>query len=315
MAISLPTVIAQAVATILSGELLIGLTIAAASRATGRSAVRLERAAILVAAAVGGAGILGGALRQAFTAAAAYVGGAWALLRRPSLAAVGLALGVYFIMNPAKAEFRKSVWHAGAEEAMSLVDRLTVWTDALESFWLTDDEDEERRANRNLGSVDRMSQLNAVSHGFYYCPRFTPHREGKEWLYILTAPIPRFIWPNKPTTKETRSVYTRVFNRQSDRAKSNFVFPLLVDGWWNFGWGGVVFVTVLIGLWLGFATALFTVRHWALSAIGIYNLALVATYVRLGYTYGSLAQNVLGPVITCWGVYIVATLVTKRNVR
>ena len=138
---------------------------------------------------------------------------------------------------------------------------------------------------------------------------------GGGWLNILYAPIPRLFWANKPTTDDFEQSYSIIFNRQTQLGaqSTSILMPLLVDGYWNFGWPGIVFVTFIVGIWVGVCQKMYAVKHWALQAMAVGQLSQLEIIGSLAVTYSGVTQHVIGPIISSWLVYWLARFFSSRE--
>ena len=163
--------------------------------------------------------------------------------------------------------------------------------------------------------MERMSELGAVMHAFQVVPNRLDYIHGSGFLPALYGPIPRLLWADKPTTQETVQRYAIAFGRQTEvGARTTAInLPLLVEGYWNFGWPGVVFVCAALGLWLGLSQKIFAGEHWAMRATGIANLTNLAIAGPVVYLYSSVFQLFSSRIAVCWAIFWLAQLFSRRE--
>jgi len=80
-------------------------------------------------------------------------------------------------------------------------------------------------------------------------PQKTDYLKGQSYLSLLYAPIPRTIWKNKPVVRIGRFVGLELYERPSITG----VPPGMVgEAYLNFGWGGIIFIPLFVGLFCKF---------------------------------------------------------------
>lgn len=259
-------------------------------------------------------GVLRGTLELVFRGGIAYLAGRWATARAVSLRVALVVIALYALLQPVKGAFREQVWAPAARtgHAASVGDRLGAWGSAFSDYF-SDQHDE--RASEGSGAMERLSEFGAVMHAFDVIPGRVAIIDGEGLLPIFYAPIPRFLWANKPTTRDTVQRYAIIFGRQSEEgARSTAInLPLLVEGYWNFGWPGIVLVTAALGFWVGLSQKVFAGEHWALRATGIANITNLTVAGPVVYVYSSVFQTVVGRAAVCWAVYWFATMLSRRR--
>jgi hypothetical protein len=225
---------------------------------------------------------------------------------------VGGILTVYLIFQPIKHDFRSAVWRARDTASISYSDRIDAWVTAFTDFWVRDTRQTEDEAKDS--TIGRLSELDPVLHAIDVVPIRVQPLEGKGWLPILTSPIPRIIWRDKPTTSTLlEQRYAVVFRRQTEQGARGtaILLPLLVDGYWNFQWLGIPIACFMMGLWVGACQKIFSGPHWALRAMGVAHLARLVAQGPVAGVYSGLFQHVTGLILACWLVYGVAKALSK----
>jgi hypothetical protein len=295
----------------ISYELAIGLTLAKPEYFQGRWA-KYSGVALLI---VGGAGgMIRGVLDPAMRLGVATVTGRWANTRRFAVRLVAGVLVVYIIFQPIKHDFREAIWRNRDYANVGYVERLDAWVNAFTGFWTRDNtaHNQEEAADSTIG---RLAELDPVLHAVDMVPVHVQPLEGSGWFRILTSPIPRLIWRDKPTTSTLlEQRYAVVFKRQSEVSARGtaILLPLLVDGYWNFEWLGVPIACVLMGLWVGACQRIFAGTHWALRAMGVAHLARLVSQGPVSGVYSGLFQHVTGLILACWAVYGIEKMLSRR---
>lgn len=298
---AMPAAIAVLVAHTFSYPFGIGLTLAKPEAFRGPR-TRYLGAALLFFGGVGG--ILRGMLDPFVRLAATTMVARWARLRRFSRTIVIGTLAVYLIFQPIKAGFRAQMWNARSATA-GYSERVTAWTTSFDQFWAGREAGEETQN----AAVGRLVELDPIIHAFMLLPGRVQFLEGSGWSNIIYAPIPRLFWPDKPTTDDLEQRYSVVFNRQNQvgARTTSILLPLLVDGYWNFGWPGVFFATFAVGVWVGVCQKMYAVKHWAVQAMGVSQFSQLVVTGSLAITYSGITQLIIGPLISSWLVYWLAS--------
>lgn len=258
----------------------------------------------------GAGGILRGMLDPFVRLAVTTLVARWAFLRRFSRSIVIGALAVYLIFQPIKAGFRAQMWNSRSATA-GYSERVTAWTSSFEHFWSGREATEETQN----AAVGRLVELDPIIHAFMLLPGRVQFAEGKGWLNILYAPIPRLFWADKPTTDDMEQRYSVVFNRQNQigARSTSILLPLLVDGYWNFGWPGVVFATFAMGVWVGICQKMYAVKHWALQTMGVAQLSQLVITSSLAITFSGITQHIVGPILSAWFVYWLSSFLSTKE--
>lgn len=288
-------------------ELAIGFMIVVPPRRLGDRAGQIAFGFLLAL------GMLKGNLELIFRAGIAYIAGRWAVARTISIRIAVAVVTLYVLLQPVKGTYRAQVWAPAARtgQTVGIIDRVSAWGTAFGAYF----SDREAPTESDTGAMARLSELGSVMHAFQVLPGRVEFLDGQGFVPILYAPIPRFIWPNKPTTRDTVQRYGIVFGRQTEEgARSTAVnLPLLVEGYWNFGWPGIALVTAALGFWVGLSQKVFTGDHWALRATGIANITGLTVAGPIVYVYGTVFQTLTGRTAVCWGIFWLATLLSKKR--
>lgn len=167
-----------------------------------------------------------------------------------------LAAGLLFVLvlNPAKhvfrgrlaADGRARVGHANdASEALSL------WGDAIEETWI-DPRGRERSTEDNFRQTASRIDYNWIAaHVYTFVPDRIPYQQGATYEDIPLVLIPRLLWPDKPLSATfLRSRWTVKLGLQNweSAETTSIAITAPAEAYWNFGWLGVVFVPLSLGL-------------------------------------------------------------------
>jgi hypothetical protein len=286
---------------------------------TGLAAVRPPRAlgrwaSLGLLAVVVSVGMLRGQLDPIARQGMAFVTARWVTVRKISLAFMVAMAGLFLILQPAKSTYREQVWGRMVRtgEQVGLSDRVDAWESAFEHYF----SDEPRRRSEESGSAAaRLSEIDPVMHALDVVPFRIDYLYGAGFAQILYAPIPRLIWAGKPSSgEEVAQRYAVIFGRQTERGAETTAIGLnlLVEGYWNFGWFGIVLVCTAVGLTVGAMQTLFSGAHWALRAIGVAQISVLSVGNTAVVLFSSLFQFMAGRLIAVWGVFWLAQLLSER---
>jgi hypothetical protein len=233
-----------------------------------------------------------------------------------------VGLGMFVILNPAKKTFRETFWQQWDssrwdETASSTIvtpgDALEVWWKGIHESWVSDGDDSAQET-----SIDRLNYLTCVASTMEKAGRVVPWDYGRKWPLVLQTLVPRAVYPEKKKlTHEFNNRFNVLFGFQTIEStkRTTFSFPIISDGYWNFGWLGVVLVGAIIGFYWGFLSNLWHPNHWGLAWLGIFILSnyQVATY--LVDQMSGFPQIMFGIGLASWLITIVASLLVLPGKR
>jgi len=232
---------------------------------------------------------------------------------------------VFALLNPAKRAFREGQgWDRfDAERRDETVDNIVAgpeeaalaWWDALKSSWL---EDSSREATGTETTIDRLNFLTTVARTIDFAGSKVAYDDGSRWPLAFYTFVPRAILPEKPVfTQVYNNRFTVLFGLQSRKQTRNTTkaFPVVSDGYWNFGWYGVIFVGLIVGFYWSTVAHLWRRDHWALGwiSVALFVTSRITTPLY-SMVLGGVPQTVAGVSIASWGLFIVARAFSRRRV-
>jgi hypothetical protein len=244
------------------------------------------------------------------------------LQRRLPLTWMAAGVFIFVLLNPAKHIFRAERNWAGFDKERleetkdhlltGPADAAKVWVEALEQSWLG----EADSTKQTSGALDRLNYLSGVARTVDWAGTRVPYDRGSRWGVILEFFVPRAIHPNKPLTSRVfNDRYNYLFGMQVARVtrSATVALPLVADGYWNFGWLGVVLLGTFGGIYWGTLASLWNRQHWGLSwiAMALFMACSVVTPF-FGYASGSVL-TAFGLAMTAWGLYLASTLLPARR--
>ena len=133
---------------------------------------------------------------------------------------------------------------------------------------------------------------------------------------LLYSFVPRFIYPDKPNlTIKLNDRFTVLFGLQTLRStrSGTSTFSIIADGYWNFGWAGVVSVGFIVGLYWGIAASLWLPGHFGMSWLALALFAKYHTTEHLVGQIGSLPQEIIGISATAWVIAIASAMLSRSR--
>ncbi len=253
-------------------------------------------------------GLLNGQVEPMARTVMGYVAGRWVAVRRVAFGFIISLVVLFVVMQPLKGGYRAAVGQASGHTSddVGLSGRWDAWDSAISDVYSGSS-----RPRKSASPLSRLSALSPVMHALVVVPSRVDYAYGATFAQIFYAPIPRLIWPGKPTSREEIAQrYAIVFGLQSEAGADTTAIGmcLLVEGLWNFGWPGVVFVCAAVGLLMGAQQRLFSGTHWALRSAGVAQLSGMIVAAPLVLVYGSLFQLVVARLLGVWLVYWLAQL-------
>jgi hypothetical protein len=281
-----------------------------AARAQGLQRRNALARILFVTAILGGSGLLSGSFEQVITpmvlAGLLSIG----ILRSIPWRYIVIAIGLYVVLQPAKASYRDVAWSPRGKEASPSA-KVGFWVDALKDAWL----DRQEYTEHRTAMFQRLSQLALTAYAFEMVPDPIPHDSGKKWAYLPQAVVPRIVLRSKMNITEEFNNYFNItfgFQTQEGTEGNCNSFPVFIDGYWNFGWWGVAFVGAVVGWLLGILTGGIPLTSWGGLSVAIAAMMnLRCTDFIVGQLAGEL-QTVVGMGIFCWGVSLVLGRPSER---
>ncbi len=156
--------------------------------------------------------------------------------------------GLFVVLEPVKGEFRDATWRQGYSPG-PLAGALLFANLASESI---------QRSDWSFGgSVDRAyARINDLqtTAAVGRDASESDFLDGATFLPILSKLVPRFLWPDKPS-EDSGNRWARQFGYIGPGDfTTSFNLPWLTEMYINFGWAGVVGVSILVGALISFIT-------------------------------------------------------------
>jgi hypothetical protein len=173
--------------------------------------------------------------------------------RRLPVVSMFLLIAVFMFLQPAKNSYRMEAAGGGMSE-LNGAQRVKRF---LEIAVLESGAGSEMRNidEMVIESYSRINHLYTTAAVMEDTPSISPFRYGETLLPLVTKWIPRFMWPEKPR-EDLGGRWAKDYDYLpgNDDATS-FNLPWLAEMYMNFGWGGVIVISLLVGVLMGAITA------------------------------------------------------------
>jgi len=234
--------------------------------------------------------ILGGMIEFAIwqTLAALWARG------RPSYVWLLLAVAIIFLLQPLKGFYRVFLW--GGADNRSVIEKLVAWQDIMVAATPSYKDPETARFMREAAYA-RMNHLVVTSGVIRDTPEIEPFQLGKTYYPLFVKWIPRIIWPNKPVEKLGNEWARRYGYLNVNDYTTSFNLPWLPEMYLNFGWWGVIFIPLLLGIlfrwaWQKFGRTPETVVDFAIGVTVLIPLVMVESHLSM--KFGGLIVHAIG---------------------
>ncbi len=161
---------------------------------------------------------------------------------------VAVLILLVVVINPAKHVYRELTGYRTADFAeLDFDDMIGAWVTSLEEVWVSDTAQREEAFGT---TVERLNNLTVNALVLAWVPAQVPYAKGEPWLAVPYGLVPRVLWPGKPNlTAITNDRFALQFGMGTERTveRTTYAYPIIADGYWNFGWLGVALVALLAG--------------------------------------------------------------------
>ncbi len=209
------------------------------------------------------------------------------------------------VLQSSKQAYRQAYWgdRMGGERFVSIADPISRTT-----HWL-------KMALSNIGSIGegskelaqvRVNHLSFFGHVVRVTPEYIPYINGYSYKFVPAMFIPRFLWPEKPSTMQVADDLTLRYGWQAEYLIGKVALSpgLMDEAYMNFGVTGIIIIMVLFGAFVRWLTDNLgnpaNGFGWQLAFIG-YMLSggLMITWTATSYL-GGLWQTVFVIVVLYW---------------
>jgi len=195
-------------------------------------------------------------------------------------------------LNPVKIIYRDIVGYRSDTFAETTISEIiSAWNEALVEVW----GDYNESVQRNIKTVIyRINELSTIALTFLEVPHSVEYEYGKTWVPIFYNFIPRLLWEDKPIIKEVTNDYFNItLGVQSyyHAKRTTLVVPTIADGYFNFGWFGIIMSGILSGILYSIVQQIYTPYHRFRFVSAFYILANIRSTSMLASLYGGIVQS------------------------
>jgi hypothetical protein len=215
--------------------------------------------------------------------------------RSISVRALLFIVGLIIIVSPAKSVYRDEAgFRTERFKSLTVGEIFSGWNEAITRAWF-----EEIRTQRSQGETisTRLNELSVIAATTHLSSGNVKFLFGDTWLPILYAPIPRFIWADKPNLTEVTNNRFNVhagFQTSAHAETTTLSAPVVADAFLNFGWFGIALAGLLYGLYFRALSITFSMYSRAGFVLSIYLLTNLRSTTMLASSFVGLVQSVLG---------------------
>ena len=174
---------------------------------------------------------------------------------------VVVSAAVVLILAPVRGEFRELAWGPEGEK-LSLADKVLLYPKLMTEYVTTVEPMEAIQA-----TVSRVSHIMTFGEVVEKTPGVIPYANGETYYSLLFKPIPRFLYPDKPTV-ETGQWFGHRYGFLDERdTTSSHNLPQLVELYVNFGGLGIVLGMFVLGVVYAVVVRLFVHPTAGLGAL------------------------------------------------
>ncbi|MDH7515719.1 MAG: hypothetical protein QHI48_07595 [Bacteroidota bacterium] len=160
-------------------------------------------------------------------------------------------IGIGIVTQPVKHLYRIALQQrreVGID--VSFADKVQLYIVLLRSYWFQPRAVSYFEESPELQFSRRLSLVPIVAVIVKETPARIPYQLGWTFRYLVFTPLPRFLYPQKPTAQEANVWFARSYHILDERlAKTTMVgISQLGEVYVNFGWAGVPFVFFFFGV-------------------------------------------------------------------
>lgn len=214
-----------------------------------------------------------------------------------ALVAGALVAGFYFAIVPVVVYGRDTV-----SATYGTIDNASVG----ERFAILSNYSPSQARQYQSGAQSGWMRLSYVNAGTFAISQYDNGQPGDSLRHIFVVWIPRIVYPAKPVITEIGRDFNVAANG-NDRSQSTPGMP--AEGYWDFGWPGVVgfalFVGIVFTFWSLYSVKVMIAEAWHL-------LVVVLLGLRVGLRVdGLIVSDVIGPIGVAVLMHLILTLLNR----
>jgi len=216
---------------------------------------------------------------------------------------------LFFALSAVKGTFRSFAWGTEGRTGDDLIGKGQLFVNLSASMWSEADQELVQQGLEQL--VRRIDYLAIFSYVVEMTPDHVPFWMGATYTPLLTRPIPRILYPNKPSEDHGQTFGHRYGILSFDDSATSINFAQLVEMYANFGTIGVIVGMFLLAvLYSGLS---YTFNHNRLEEWGLVSGAFVLS--RLMQIEGNFSGAVGGLIYAIPMVYILRFLLRPHPLQ
>lgn len=231
--------------------------------------------------------------------------------RKIPVLAISIFVAVVALLHLGKPEMRRIYWNPDPNEPRgapveSLADLPAYYTEWVSYSFAASDSNQSRDEQGPTSIFDRASLIQMICLSVYEVPDRKPYLYGESYVDIPAQIIPRFLWPDKPSSLLANIRLAIYFDLvPADSAFSvSIAFGPLAEAYVNFGYYGVA----LLGLIMGAVFKRISMLSNGVpqfSALGIFMILLTAWSFQVEQVMATWLSSLFQASVICIGVPLV----------
>lgn len=236
----------------------------------------------------------------------------FSLRRRIPYVIISVVVITFILLQPVKGEYRSMKW-AGSEisNKVNVVDFFELAIDRLSEHYKSGGTTWEWF---NLAFM-RINHLHVAAAVIADTPSVVPYQYGKTYSSLFTKLIPRILWQDKPeerTGNQWAHMYGYLYR---DDTVTSFNLPWLPEMYMNFGMAGVIILSLIVGILLGFLTSRFWM-HQGDSTFTAFSLVLALPFLTPESNFSLLfGRAIIGAIVAYFSMWSTAVLFSRFRSR
>jgi hypothetical protein len=224
---------------------------------------------------------------------------------------VGLALPTLAILHIGKSDMRAVYWSEGRPR-ITISELPGFFTDWV-TYGLTAKEEEVDSTQKRITIFERASLIQMLCLSVERVPDIKPYLNGESYIDLPAQIIPRFLWPDKPSSllANVRLAVHFGLVDPDNAMQVSIAFGQISEAYCNFGWAGVALLGFLLGL--GFRrVAMLSLQATQFSAVGILMILLTAWSFQAELILITWLTSLFQAAVVCIGVPLIYRQFTTR---
>jgi hypothetical protein len=225
----------------------------------------------------------------------------WLYTGKVPIGPIIATIAMVIFLSPVKADYRERVRYGDAEDnaEQSNVSKGYLWIEQASEYWKVTLAGSRDLVEATSSATGRADFIHQVAHIYSLTPSAIPWQYGTTYSYFAVALVPRVLWPDKPQAGSANSFFAITYGIATEEGAKTTTFgvSLLGEAYINFGWYGVAFVMLLLGIILGLLQHSFGEFHSGPGGQAVFLAFFVFFLNGIGSSaeilFGNILQNLL----------------------